>query len=108
MDFPADARSDDITLQIVICSACGFQGIAVYEESRRGALDAEAVDHRGYRVEAGRLRTLIALMGQCPRPRDGDCQCAAHAALGRTQGGYWRGLDEVETLGSFPMRLATP
>ena len=38
---------DDKSIQAVRCP-CGFEGIAVYEESRRGADDA--VNHTGYFV----------------------------------------------------------
>jgi hypothetical protein len=41
IELPPDGRSDEISLQIVACQACGFAGTAVYEESRRGALDSE-------------------------------------------------------------------
>lgn len=108
MDFDSDARSDDISLQIVECAECRFQGVAVYEESRRGAIDSESVDHRGYRVAKDDLQALIKTMRQCPRPRDSDCQCSAHAALDRREAGYWRGLDRIEILSGFPMRLAKP
>ena len=52
IELPPDSRSDEIALQVVRCSQCGFSGLAVYEESRRGALDDESVDHRAYRVSA--------------------------------------------------------
>ncbi len=52
LELPPDSRSDEITLQIIECSGCGFGGIAVYEESRRGALDDDSFDHTGYRVGA--------------------------------------------------------
>ena len=50
LELPPDSRSDEITLQIVRCRRCNFEGLAIYEESRRGALGDEAVDHRGYMV----------------------------------------------------------
>ena len=37
LELPPDSRSDEITVQVVACSRCGFAGVAVYEESRRGA-----------------------------------------------------------------------
>ena len=58
LELPPDSRSDEITLQTVECSQCGFSGIAVYEESRRGALDSESVDHYSYRVGVDDLRAL--------------------------------------------------
>jgi hypothetical protein len=104
--LPFDSRSDDIALQIVECSHCKFQGVAVYEESRRGALDSESWDHSGYRVAKDDLTALIETMRQCPRPSNDECQCPAHRALGRTDAsGRWCGIDHLKVLGGFPMRL---
>ena len=106
MQLPSDSRSDDISLQVVECSHCGFQGVAVYEESRRGALDSESWDHSGYRVAKEDLKALIETMRQCPRPSNDACQCTAHRALGRTDAsGRWCGIDDLKVLGGFPMRL---
>ena len=33
--------SDELALQLLACAACGLHAVAVYEESRRGALDRE-------------------------------------------------------------------
>lgn len=46
MQLPSDSRSDEIALQTVGCSQCGFQGLAVYEESRRGTLGGISQDKR--------------------------------------------------------------
>jgi len=35
IEVPPDSRSDQITLQVVRCGSSQFEGIAVYEESRR-------------------------------------------------------------------------
>jgi len=48
LELPPDTRSDEITLQIIKCKNCSFEGIAVYEESRRGNLDAFTFNHTGY------------------------------------------------------------
>lgn len=50
MELGPDHRSDERSLQTIECSNCGFKGIAVYEESRRGAFDSESWHHDGYRV----------------------------------------------------------
>lgn len=47
-DIGADSRSDEVAIQVVECEGCGFRGIAVYEESRRGA--DESWHHTGYVV----------------------------------------------------------
>ena len=38
IELPPDARSDEITLQVVECAQCRFFAIAVDKASRRGAL----------------------------------------------------------------------
>jgi hypothetical protein len=93
IELPSDIRSDEITLQIVSCSHCHFEAVAVYEESRRGRLDNESVDHTGFRVGKENVGTLRRLIGQCPSPRKSSCRCRAHRALGgRDAGGRWNGL----------------
>ena len=107
MEFPSDCRSDEIALQIVECSQCGFLGTAVYEESRRGALDSESVDHRGYKAKREDVELLIKAIDQCPDPTNPKCRCSAHGFLGQTkpQGQWqrWAGL-RIETESTFPMR----
>ena len=94
LSLPGDSRSDEICLQTVACADCGFDGLAVYEESRRGALDSESWDHSGYRLDDERLGQLSELIASCPRPDDTSCQCPAHRALGRRDDrGRWSGLD---------------
>jgi hypothetical protein len=107
LQLPADSRSDDISLQVVECNGCGFRGLAVYEESRRGRLDAEAWEHTGYRIAEADLTPLIALMRSCPDPLNGRCGCDAHRTFGMTgPNGRWQGLLDVQTAGTFSMRLA--
>lgn len=105
LDLPADGWWDEITLQVVECPDCGFQGAAVYEESRRGALDSEAWNHRGLRLAEAQLRTLIDDIAACPDPRNPDCRCAAHQKWGRTDAaGRWLGVPE--SAGGFPLTPA--
>ena len=106
LELPPDSRSDEITLQTVKCSDCGFAGIAVYEESRRGALDSESVDHTGYRVAASDLKALKRIMRQCPKPGNWRCRCRAHRELGRTDAsGRWNALRDIAHEGVFAMKL---
>lgn len=106
LELPPDAREDEITLQVLICARCGFEGLAVYGESRRGALDSEAWRHEGYRVSAEDLAKIRELVERCPAPRDQSCGCAAHEKLGSRRGDTWEGLPQngVEVLGGFQMR----
>ena len=98
--------TDEITLQVVACSECPFEGLAVYEESRRGSLDSESVDHRGYLASPGDVQTIHRLIESCPRPRDPRCRCNAHARLGsRNALGRWDGLEQMRHLGTFRMEL---
>jgi hypothetical protein len=106
LELPPDSRSDEVTLQIVTCEACAFAGLAVYEESRRGSLESESVDHRGYRVGAAGLRAIRRAMRRCPRPRDARCGCAAHRELGRRDAsGRWDGLGDIELGDRFAMAM---
>ena len=106
IELPPDSRSDEIALQIVECSRCGFAGVAVYEESRRGALDSESVDHTGYRVSGGDLEALRKRIKQCPQPKNRRCRCSAHRALGsKDVSGRWNALEDIPCEGAFQLRL---
>lgn len=106
LELPGDSRSDEIALQIVHCARCGFSGVAVYEESRRGALDDESFDHTGYRLPAKDLQALKKTMAQCPTPKNRRCRCPAHRALGsRDASGRWNGLKDVPLEGTFRLRF---
>ena len=101
-----DVRSDDIVVQTIACNQCAFRGLAVYEESKRGALDAEGWQHTGYRVPQPAIQTVAAAIGQCPDPKNAACRCATHGRLGQTDdGGRWSGLADVQGATTFPMRL---
>ena len=106
LELPYDSRSDEITLQVIECARCGFQGIAVYEESRRGSLDDDVSSHIAYRVSDADLQRLKQAIHSCPRPRDPRCRCSAHRKLGRKdQWGRWSGLDDVDLLEAFHLQL---
>lgn len=96
LELPPDSRSDEITVQIIGCRRCGFAGVAVYEESRRGALDRELVDHVGYQVDERELKGLREKLASCPAPADPRCGCAAHREMGRQNAaGRWQGLASI-------------
>jgi hypothetical protein len=97
IELPPDSRSDEITLQIVKCRRCQFAALAVYEESRRGSLTGESVDHRGYYVNKSDLAWLTGKIGACPDPRNSRCRCLVHRELGRKdKSGRWAGLADIE------------
>lgn len=93
LELPPDSRSDEITVQIIGCQRCGFAGVAVYEESRRGGLGQESVDHAGYQVDEDDLAALREKLASCPAPADPHCTCVVHREVGRQDAtGRWREL----------------
>ena len=106
MQLPPDSRSDEIVLQVVSCERCGFGGLAVYEESRRGALGAEAWNHTGYWVSEEAMAEIASLIKRCPEPDKTACQCPAHLELSRRDDhDRWREPGSMETADTFALRL---
>jgi hypothetical protein len=102
-----DNRSDDIMLQLVGCSHCGFSGAAVYEESRWGALQSESWEHTGYELEPGDLESIAKAIESCPSPSDPACSCVSHQALGKHDAyGRWLGVERFHSRRTFHMVLA--
>ncbi len=102
IELGPDSRSDEIMLQIVKCYQCGFSGIAVYEESRRGSLDRESFTHYGYRVSSADLGALRELIKNCPDPRNRRCECFTHHTLNvKDISGRWYALADVHLDGRF-------
>lgn len=90
IELPPDARSDEISLQIVKCNSCKFEAVAIYEESHRGALDSDVFDHYGYTIDQKELKELKALIRQCPEPKNLRCSCDTHTTLQRKDSyGRW-------------------
>lgn len=88
LELEPDAASDEITLQIAECRACGTRRVAVYEESRRGS--EPAWRHTVYDVDDVEIERLAELIAKCPTPRTSGCGCAAHRSLGRRRSdGTW-------------------
>lgn len=107
IELPSDCRSDEITVQAIACATCGFAGAAVYEESRRGSLDAESWTHEGFRMPVERASALCELLLSCPSPRKQACACRAHRELGRVADDRWAGLDAWGITDQFPLRRPT-
>lgn len=106
LELPPDSRSDEITLQVIKCSRCGFEGIAVYEESRRGTIGNESVDHYGYHVSEAHLQVLKKLIDTCPNPGNFRCSCEVHQQLGKmNENGRWDGLAEFKVDHPFVMQF---
>lgn len=94
LELPPDGSNDEITLQTVECEHCDFYGLAVYRESRRGALDSESWVYEGYRVSEGDFQTIRELIQSCPSPSDKRCQCESHQVLGHQTDYRWDGLEK--------------
>lgn len=91
IELPPDSRSDEITLELLACGACEFRGAAVYQESRRGALDSESWEYHGYQMEPAALARLERSIASCPASGDRRCDCQAHQDLGRQDpSGRWQ------------------
>jgi len=96
IELPPDSRSDEIAVQTLKCLKCGFNGLGVYEESRRGSLDSESVDHRGYYVDDCIIASIEKMIGQCPEPNKSSCRCRIHQILSRVNKfGRWNWLDKI-------------
>ena len=85
-ELPPGARWDEESLQMIACNSCESAGLAVYQESRRGAF-----------LPMKELMTVRATLLLCPEPSNGRCGCAAHKEL--------RGLTDAVLLKKlFPMK----
>jgi len=95
IELPPNERSDEVTLQLIECNKCGFQGIAVYEESRRGKINSDTFSHRGYKVSSELLNKLKEIVDQCPDPNNSKCRCKAHRYfINLYRAGKWGWLEE--------------
>lgn len=107
IELPPDSRSDEITLQIVECNTCGFNGLAVYEEPRHGMPEADDWEHIGYWVSRDAVESVKTAISSCPNPNNARCTCAVHTSLSqRDVHGVWKGLLEMERAHTFLMRMA--
>jgi len=105
IELPPDRRCDEISLQVVACSACTFRGLAVYEEFLNGA-ETDLWKHVGYWVSRDAVESVLQAMRSCPDPHNPRCDCPAHTSLGQQDVyGIWRGLLEIERGHTFSMRL---
>ena len=106
LELPYDSRSDEIALQIIKCMHCRFETIAVYEESRRGAMGEESIDHRAYYVKESDLEWVKKQMSYCPMPRNSRCLCKIHRKLGsKDKSGRWNGLTNIELGRRFAIEM---
>ncbi len=108
IELPPDNRSDEISLQLVKCSLCGFEGAAVYEESRRGNLMEDCWDHYGYQIGPQDFQRCLAWIQTCPSPHLADCDCPIHRLLNkRDASDRWIGLDVFDLCEPFQLKQGT-
>lgn len=108
LELPPDRQLEEITLQVVNCRRCGFSGLAVYEEARRGRLDGDNWQHIGYQIRNAEVGQLIDDILACPEPHNPRCNCPTHRAYGKQDAkGLWVGLTGLTVKGQFRLVLAT-
>ncbi len=106
LELPPDADWDEVALQVIRCGNCAFFGLAVYRESRRGALDREIIHHTGYRLPPEQAAQIARQIASCPKPSDRDCGCRSHLRLsGVNESGRWAAVEPGARTGTFPMQL---
>jgi ferredoxin len=99
LQLPPDHRSDDIVLQVLECSHCEFQSLAVYEESRRGSLETESWEHTGYIVKEEAVKIISEAIRACPNPFNKRCDCDTHLRFtNRERRRAWLGIHAIEGL----------
>ena len=106
IELAPDSRWDEIALQLISCRRCSFKGLALYQESRRGPIDSEYVNHTGYFVSPNDIERVKIAIEQCPHPKDGRCGCYSHRSLGRQdKSSRCIGLDSIFMDKPFEMEL---
>ena len=82
MELPPSGDSDEVGVATVKCENCGFRGIAVYEESRRGSL-AGLTRSFLYELSEKDLQFIESGIRVCPDRGNKRCQCETHLAWAR-------------------------
>ncbi len=76
LELGYDARNDEYSLQAVYCPVCGMGGVAIYEESRRGAEDSWY--HYCHHMKKEDYELFLKQLSQCPDPKNDKCNCSVH------------------------------
>ena len=106
IELPPDSRSDEVSVQILRCSKCGFAGLGIYEETRRGRLDSESVHHHGYYMDDSTLASIENMIRQCPKPKKSGCRCRIHSSLRRVnEFGRWDWLEKIPRKETFQLQI---
>jgi hypothetical protein len=83
LELGNDGNSDEVSIQAMRCTHCGFSAAASYEESRRGRLDSECWNHIAIRITSDDYAKLVASLAACPNRRNAECPCNAHRWFGQ-------------------------
>jgi len=103
IELHPDARWNEITLQLLWCRGCDFEGVGVYKENNWGA--SEVVERHGYRTPISTRVRLSELIEQCPKRSDRRCECSSCATLSATDAqGNWNWLQQQGVGERFPIR----
>jgi hypothetical protein len=105
IELPPDNRSDEISVQILYCSNCEFKGLGIYEESRRGSMLRESINHRGIYLPKDLLETIHGKIQCCPEPHNPHCLCDSHNYFKIVDNYRWNWLNTLNQCGVFEISL---
>ena len=106
IELPPENRSDEITVQTFRCSECGFAGLGIYEETRRGRLNSELVHHRCYYLEDSTLVSIEKMIRRCPKPKKSNCKCKSHLSFHKVDKyGRWNWFEKIPHKESFKLEI---
>lgn len=106
IELPPDSRSDEITVQTIKCTKCGFTGLEIYEETRRGSLNEDCIHNYGIYIDNLTYESMKKTFRQCPKPKESDCQCKTHHSLNQVnEFGRWNWLERFSQKKSFELQI---
>ncbi|MBD3205470.1 hypothetical protein GF319_03875 [Candidatus Bathyarchaeota archaeon] len=105
IEIPPDTRSDEITLQVLRCTRCGFKSLGLYEESRRGNLREEYVNHKGIYIPEAELKDIELMIKKCPDPRNSKCICDSHRYFSVKAKGRWKCIERLIYYNTFVLEF---
>lgn len=96
IELPPDCGSGEIAFQVIECFQCDFAGIAIYEESRRGAFRSESFHQIRNRVSREYLKALTKTIAERTEPGNWRYGYPAHHGFSRKDAsGWWNALDDI-------------
>lgn len=70
VEIPEHTVFDDVDIQSIRCNNCKKSGMGIYEESRRGNLQDETVNHYGYWLDTESQLNLDQLLESCQNDKE--------------------------------------